>query len=254
MKKGGESETEATVRVMVVDDDPFIREVAATALMGARGVTVATFDSGAAALAAADAFAPGLVLLDLMMPEMDGRAVAAALAARSGPRPRLIFLTGRDDAATRTEAVAMGAAGLIVKPFDPATFAGVVLGLAEKAEVQAARLEALARNFAASLPSVGGSVERSWRKLAAWNAPAAEALLADVHRVAGVAPMFGFKDVGAAADRVEELTRAALAKGGWDGAERGAVEAAVGILLRSCATSPDAISSDRETVSENGAG
>lgn len=226
MENSGENAT--GLRVMVVDDDPFIRDVAATALGAVPGVTVAAFEGGAAALAAIDAFAPGVVLLDLMMPGMDGRAVAQALSARGGMRPRLIFLTGRDDAATRAETAALGAAGLIAKPFDPSTLAGAVLGLADQANARAARLEALARDFAASLPAVREAVERAWAKLSVWNAAAADAVLAEAHRVAGVAPMFGFADVGKAADKVEGLFRAAVANGGWRAeAERNAMEAAV---------------------------
>lgn len=212
---------------MVVDDDPFVRDVAATALSAVRGVTVAAYDSGPAALAAFDAFAPGLVLLDLMMPEMDGHAVARALAARRR-RARLIFLTGRDDAATRAEVAGLGADGLIAKPFDPATLAAAVLGLADQANARAARLDALARDFAASLPAAREAVERAWGKLTVWNAAAADAVLAEAHRIAGVAPMFGFAEVGAAADKVERLFRIAVANGGWRAAaERTAMEGAV---------------------------
>lgn len=211
---------------MVVDDDPFVRDVAVVALGAQPGVTVEAYDGGAAALAAFDAFAPDLLLLDLMMPAMDGRAVWRAVTARG--RPRLILLTGQDDDATRAEAAALGAEGLIAKPFDPATLAASVLGIVDTA--RAARLEALARKFAAGLPTVRAAVERAWGKLAVWSAPDAEALLAEAHRVAGVAPMFGFNDVGRAADRVEELTRAALAEGRWR-AEPREVEAAVTGLI-----------------------
>ena len=212
---------------MIVDDDPFVREVAATALGAVRGVRVMACGTGAAALAAFDGFAPTVLLLDLMLPDMDGRALWRAVSARA-PRPRLIFLTGRDDDATRADVAALGAEGLIAKPFDPATFAVVVFGLAKKAEARTARLDALARNFATNLVAVQEAVARHWEALAPWNPAAAEALFAEVHRLAGAAPMFGFKNVGVAADRVEGLLRPAIARGGWgEDAERGVGEAAV---------------------------
>lgn len=218
------------LRVMVVDDDPFVRDVAVTAL-GAGGVEVMACDSGAAALAAFEGFAPALLLLDLMMPEMDGRAVWKAVSARAN-RPRLIFLTACDDDATRAEVMALGAEGLIAKPFDPGAFAASVLGFADKARTRTARLEALARDFTAGLPAARDALERTWAGLGTWDDTAAEALLAAVHRLAGVAPMFGFKVVGAAADRVEDLLRAALANGGWRGdAERRAAEEGVRALI-----------------------
>lgn len=227
MQEIGATDSKISLRVMVVDDDPFVRDVAAAALGAQPGVTVTAHDGGAAALAAFDAFSPDLLLLDLMMPAMDGRAVWRAVTARGG-RPRLIFLTGQDDDATRAEAAALGAEGLIAKPFDPATLASLVLGMVGNA--RAARLEALTRKFAASLPAARAAVEQAWKNLAVWSAPDAAALLAEVHRVAGVAPMFGFKDLGRAADRVEDLTRVALAGGGWR-AERREVEEAVAGLI-----------------------
>ncbi|MHB1204908.1 MAG: response regulator [Rhodospirillaceae bacterium] len=225
------------MHILLVDDDPFVRDVAVTALSAVRGVKVEAYGGGAEALAALDDFSPDLVVLDLMMPAMDGRGVWAAIRDRGGPRPRLIFLTGRDDPATREELTALGASGLIVKPFDPRTLAAEVLGFADAGILRTARLEAVARDFAGSLPATLSVIDAAWRAMkpteeGGWQAAAAETLLAEAHRIAGVAPMFQFHRLGEAADKVEELLRAALSSGGWrENTERAEVEGAVGALM-----------------------
>ncbi len=219
----------AVRRIMLIDDDPFVRDVALTALSVVPGVTVQAWSSGAEALAALEGFAPELILLDVVMPGMDGYATWAHVAKRSGKPPRLIFLTGRDDDDTRDKAVALGAAGVIVKPFNPAAFAAAVLGVAHAAATREAKVDAVAQSFAASLPATCGMIAAAWEAMAdAWNADAAEVLLAAVHRIAGVAAMFRFHQLGEAADRAEGLLRTALAQSGRrDCAEHAGLESAV---------------------------
>lgn len=219
------------LRIMVVDDDPFVRDVVVTALGAVPGVLVTACAGGAEALSVLDIAAPNMLLLDLVMPGMDGRALWSLIQAR-GHAPQLIFLTGRDDPATRAEVMSLGAQGLIAKPFDPSTFAAAVLARSDKAKARDAKLELLARDFAAHLPAAGAAVARAWRGAAtAWSVAAAEELLAEVHRIAGVAPMFGFAGVGKAADHVEGLLRPLIKTGGWrSDAERAALEDAVKAL------------------------
>ncbi len=107
-------------RVLYVEDDGDIREVARLALEALGGYEVCACGSGGEALNRAAAFAPDVVLLDVMMPGMDGpqtMAALRALPATSGTP--VIFMTARVDEPDRAEYVALGAAGLIEKPFDP---------------------------------------------------------------------------------------------------------------------------------------
>lgn len=110
------------LRVLVVDDDPDIRYIAELALARIGGFDVAVAGSGPEALAALDAAPrlPSCVLLDMTMPGMTGAETAREIAAR----PRLaglpiVFLTGRLGAGDIAGYAALGAVGVIEKPFDP---------------------------------------------------------------------------------------------------------------------------------------
>jgi CheY-like chemotaxis protein len=106
------------MRLLLVDDDPDIQLVARAALKRA-GFEVQVADSGAAALDAIARDRPDAVLLDWMMPEMDGPEVCRRLkqdpATRAIP---VVFLTARSQQAEIERGLALGAAGYIVKPFD----------------------------------------------------------------------------------------------------------------------------------------
>src|SRR5215212_1261510 len=106
-------------RVLVVDDEQDIREVAALSFELA-GWEVATAASGRAGIAAARESAPDLILLDFMMPELDGAATFALL--RDDVRTRdipVIFLTAKVQNADRRRYAQLGVRGVIAKPFDP---------------------------------------------------------------------------------------------------------------------------------------
>jgi CheY-like chemotaxis protein len=111
----------APIRVLIVDDDPEIRLIAGH-LLRAAGHFVAEAEDGAAAADALDRHRPDILLMDLMLGAEDGVETAAALLRGSAARPRLIFLTGATQPAQRARMDAAGAAGILEKPFDPATF------------------------------------------------------------------------------------------------------------------------------------
>ena len=114
-------------RILYVDDEDDIREVALMALELDPLLDVRTCGSGDEALAVARGWVPELVLLDVMMPRMYGPATLAKL--REDPRllqVPIVFITARTQAAERQRLLALGAAGLIPKPFDPMTLAASV--------------------------------------------------------------------------------------------------------------------------------
>ncbi len=110
--------------VLYVDDEPDIREIASLALSGVGGLRVTLCASGAEALTEVPVMRPDLVLLDVMMPMMDGPAVLAAL--RGDPATAaipVVFLTAKAQAAEMQSYLRLGALGVIAKPFDPLTLA-----------------------------------------------------------------------------------------------------------------------------------
>lgn len=102
--------------VLVVDDDPHIREVISFALDKA-GFATETAGDGAEALAAIEARAPDLVVLDINMPEMDGLELCRRLR-RSSELP-ILFLSSRDDEIDRIVGLELGADDYVTKPFSP---------------------------------------------------------------------------------------------------------------------------------------
>ncbi|MFW6695141.1 response regulator transcription factor [Streptomyces sp. MAR4 CNX-425] len=103
-------------RVLVVDDDPTVAEVVAGYLDRA-GYAVDRAADGPQALAVADAGRPDLVVLDLMLPGMDGLEVCARLRAER-PVP-VIMLTARGDEDDRILGLELGADDYVTKPFSP---------------------------------------------------------------------------------------------------------------------------------------
>ena len=117
-------------RVLIIDDDDGIREVAKMSLELVAGWEVATAASGDEGLAQARESPPEGILLDVMMPGMDGPATLTALRADDavGTTP-VIFLTAKVQAAERTRFAEMDVAGLIAKPFDPMKLASQIAEL-----------------------------------------------------------------------------------------------------------------------------
>ncbi|MCY7280991.1 MAG: response regulator [Sphingomonas bacterium] len=114
-------------RILYVDDDADICEVALMALELDDALAVRACKSGADALAVAPEFQPALILLDVMMPQMDGPTTLAELRAdeRTAEIP-IVFITARTQTAEVERLTALGAIGVIPKPFDPMTLADQV--------------------------------------------------------------------------------------------------------------------------------
>jgi two-component system OmpR family response regulator len=118
--------------VLYVDDEPDIREIAAMALGLIDGLAVSTCASGEQALKAMSISEPQLVLLDVMMPTMDGPATLCCM--RKDPSLNaipVIFVTAKAMPKEIAQFRDLGAAGVIAKPFDPMKLGEQVLALWE---------------------------------------------------------------------------------------------------------------------------
>jgi CheY-like chemotaxis protein len=115
------------IRILLVDDEPDIREVVDVSLGLDREFKMRACASGADALVMAAEWSPTLILLDVMMPLMDGPATLANL--RKNPRTAhipVVFLTARTQAEEIEQYISLGAQGVLSKPFDPMTLAASV--------------------------------------------------------------------------------------------------------------------------------
>jgi two-component system alkaline phosphatase synthesis response regulator PhoP len=119
-------------KVLVVDDEPPIRLLCRVNLE-AEGMEVLEAADGEEGLAAARAERPDVVLLDVMMPGMDGWQVAERLfeSDETNQIP-IVFLTARAELRDRARGLELGGVDYITKPFNPVELASVVEGLLER--------------------------------------------------------------------------------------------------------------------------
>ncbi len=105
-------------RVLVVDDEEHITELVGMAL-GYNGFEVDRVASGRAALAAVEAHRPDQIVLDVMLPDLDGFEVARRLRETEGAGTRvpIIFLTARDTTADKVQGLRLGSDDYVTKPF-----------------------------------------------------------------------------------------------------------------------------------------
>jgi len=121
------------LRILLIDDEDDIREIATLAFESAGGFEVLTADGGLAGVEQARTHRPDVVLLDVMMPEHDGPSTVALLRARADTAEiPVIFLTAKVQAADKRNLLALGAKGIISKPFDPMTLPDAVRAIIEE--------------------------------------------------------------------------------------------------------------------------
>jgi two-component system, OmpR family, response regulator len=109
-------------KILLIEDDDDIRTILRVALEKIGGFTVRACSSGAEGLGAVAEFAPQLVMLDVMMPGMDGPAVLGRLRERpETTQLPVIFLTARAAPPDIARLRGLGALDVLTKPFDPMT-------------------------------------------------------------------------------------------------------------------------------------
>ena len=110
--------TEQTGRILVIDDNAVIKRLA-TMLLVKKGYSVKTATNGPEGMACAKSFNPHVILLDVMMPEIDGYEVCRCLKADAETRNiPIIMLTSRAEIVDKVKGLELGAADYVQKPFD----------------------------------------------------------------------------------------------------------------------------------------
>lgn len=122
-------------RILYVEDEPDIQTIAQIALESIGGFTVETCSSGLEAIDKATDFAPDLILLDVMMPNMDGPATFQELRKLPNTaKTPAIFMTARVQPDEVDRYIESGAVGVIAKPFDPVTLSDQIRAIVDGAE------------------------------------------------------------------------------------------------------------------------
>ncbi len=210
------------IQVLHVDDEPDIREVVAMSLELDLGFSVRSCASGEEGLAAARESAPDLILLDAMMPVMDGPATLARL--RVDPQTAtipVVFMTAMAQKTDIAQLKSLGAVGVIIKPFDPLELAKQV-----RSHLHVARLDTLGDHFLSRMHRDAVTFAEFRRTLTI--DPASRATLTRIqshaHKLAGAAGIFGFEAVSLEASSLEKSIVEGLAGRGGPGAVEARLE------------------------------
>jgi CheY-like chemotaxis protein len=194
----------SAVRVLHVDDEPDIREVVEISLGLDPDFTVRSCSSGGDAIAAAADWAPDLILLDVMMPGMDGPTTLARLreSSKTNEIP-VVFMTARAQPRELEYFRALGAEGVISKPFDPLTLAASVRSHMQALEDHLAgpRMRFLKR---ARGDAIALTQDRQVITNEANAAAALERIKTVAHRLAGGGGTVGYSEISTKAFALEQ--------------------------------------------------
>jgi signal transduction histidine kinase len=191
-------------RILHVDDEADIRAVVEMSLGLDSHFTTRNVESGKEALAVAAEWMPDIILLDVMMPAMDGPATLARLRAdkRTADIP-VVFMTARAQARELELLNSLGAMGVIDKPFDPMTLAAVVRTYLPQPGID---LSALRDNFRkrVRLEAIVLGRYRSCLEDGTASTASLAGIRTIAHGLAGAGGVFGFDEISEAAASLEQ--------------------------------------------------
>jgi CheY-like chemotaxis protein len=194
------------LRTLSVDDEPDIREIIDLALGLDPLFMVRECSSGRDALRDAADWRPDLILLDVMMPVMDGLATLAELRADSHTAMiPVVFMTARTQAYERERFKSLGAAGVIAKPFDPMRLPSLVRDCLSGGAM-------LAEDFLWRLDEAHTALGACRAALGRQHELATLATIKDIAQtLAGTSRLHGFAGIGLEATSLEEAVDGAVA-------------------------------------------
>jgi CheY-like chemotaxis protein len=192
------------LRVLHVDDEPDIREVVEISLGLDPGLSTRNCASGQEALGVAAEWTPDVILLDVMMPVMDGAATLARL--RENPLTAgipVVFMTARAQSRELDLFRSLGAVGAIPKPFDPMTLAASLRAYVEPPDP---RLGVMQNEFLQRVSSDLAALAGHWSALE--KKVSVSSSLAEIRRIAhglaGAGGIFGHDKISDAAAALED--------------------------------------------------
>jgi CheY-like chemotaxis protein len=200
------------IRLLYIDDDEFMREIAKSIIARHPEFLLMLAATGEEGVAIAKGEPVALVLLDLMMPGMDGQAVFEAL--RADPKTHdvpIALVTARTESSATEALRALGCAGIIAKPFKPAAFVSEIRALLGD---EAGMSEGPDPRFHEFVPQFIQRTADDRSRLAALAdrmGPGTPEVLAEIaqlaHRLVGAAGTFGFSRLSARARELDECTQ-----------------------------------------------
>lgn len=200
-------------RVLFIEDEADIRHVAKLALERAGGLEVLACKSGEEALRSATQFHPDLVLLDVMMPEMDGPETLMKLRLLPGLElTPVIFMTAKVQPGEIAHLKSLGALEVIAKPFDPMRLASQLMEIWSSAPVSPSSshtrhdgLEELRKQYAQSFDERWRRLNDAWALSKEGDMEALQRVRLQAHTMAGSGATIGFPEVSRLASEVEHL-------------------------------------------------
>lgn len=198
-------------RILLVEDDTDIQDVTTLLLSESGEFEVRACGSAVEGLETARFFNPDLILLDVMMPGLDGQGALAAFRKMPATADTpVIFVTARVQPFEILEYRQLGSLGVIPKPFDPETLARTIQGMWDRNEEarlkEALRedLAALRRNYASEFPGRLRALQEAAASLRehGWDSRVADSIYEMAHRLAGSAAIYGYPAVSEASRRV----------------------------------------------------
>lgn len=202
--------TPALKRILYVEDEPDIRTITTIALQNVGKFSIKAFSNGEEALEHVAEFSPELILLDVMMPGMDGLSTFHALHSMPATaKIPVVFMTAKIMAEEMSNYRKIGTAGIISKPFDPMALHERITGIWEEYQTQMRlnedKPEYLMKSYISRLQSLTEEILRLVAVLE--NSTESQLIMEKIyelaHSYAGSGGVFGFPRVSKAAEKVE---------------------------------------------------
>ena len=194
----------ATIRILHIDDEPDLREIIEISLGLDPAFDIRSCESGTEGVVMAAEWQPDIILLDVMMPVMDG--IATLMVLREKPETThipVIFMTARAQARELDRFRALGAFGVIAKPFDPMTLAASVRNYLQPrpdplADLRIGFLQRVNRDIAA-LTQHRDALQRGCA-----SPTTLEGIKNISHSLAGAGGIYGYAEISDAAAATED--------------------------------------------------